>query len=60
VFLTVDQNLQFQQNLLRFKIAILVVPAPSNDINDLLKFVPAILAQLPSAKPGQAVVVTAG
>ena len=58
VFLTVDQYLPFQQNLARFRIAVLVVPAPSNDINVLLPFVPAILAALPSAKPGQAITVT--
>jgi len=57
VFLTVDQNLSFQQNLPRFRIAVLVVPARSNDINDLLAFVPAILAALPSLKAGEATTV---
>ena len=57
VFLTVDQNLSFQQNLSRFRIAVLVVPVRSNDINDFLPFVPAILAALPSVKAGQATTV---
>jgi hypothetical protein len=57
VLLTVDQKLQLQQNLARFRIAVLVVCTPSNDISDLLLFVPAILAALPAAKPGQAVTV---
>jgi hypothetical protein len=60
VFLTVDQNIPFQQQLPRFRIAVLVVPAPTNDINDILPFVPAILATLPAAKPGQATVAKAG
>ena len=57
VFLTVDQNLSFQQNLPRFRIAVLVVPARSNDINDILPFVPAILAALPTVKAGEATTV---
>ena len=57
VFLTVDQNIPFQQNLPLFRIAVLVVPARSNDINDILPFVPAILAALPSVEPGQAITV---
>ena len=57
VFLTVDQNLSFQQNLPQFRIAVLVVPARSNDINDILPFVPAILAALPTVKAGQATTV---
>jgi hypothetical protein len=60
VFLTVDQNLTFQQNLGGFNIAVLIVPAPSNDIADLLVFIPAILAQLPVVKSGQAIVVKPG
>jgi hypothetical protein len=60
VFLTVDSNLPFQQNLHGFNIAVVIVPAPSNDINDLLPFVPALLAQLPGVQPRQAVVVKTG
>ena len=59
VFLTVDQNLSCQQNLARFRVAVMVVPARSNDINDLRPFVPAILAALPSVTPGQAITVQA-
>jgi hypothetical protein len=59
VFLTVDQNIPHQQNLPQFRIAVLVVPAPSNDINDILPFAPAILAALPLAKPGQAIALKA-
>ena len=55
VLLTVDQKLQFQQDLRRYRIAVVVVCAPSNDIADLLPLVPAILSALPSAKPGEAV-----
>ena len=58
VFLTVDQNLPFQQNLSRFKIAVVIVPCASNDIDQLLPFVPGILTALPKAKPGIALTVS--
>ena len=58
VFLTVDQNLPFQQNLSRFKIAVVIVRCGSNDIDQLGPFVPGILEALRSAKPGQAVTVS--
>jgi hypothetical protein len=57
VLLTVDQHLRFQQNLALFRIAVLVVCSQSNDITDLLPYVPAILSALPSTKPGEAVIV---
>jgi hypothetical protein len=40
VFLTGDRNLQFQQNLARARIGIVILVAPSNKIEDLLPLVP--------------------
>ncbi len=54
---TMDKNLSYQQPLLEFKIAVVVVKAPSNRLADLLPLVPDILAALASAKPGQAMLV---
>jgi hypothetical protein len=54
VFITVDRNLSFQQHLPKFRIAVLVLSAPSNRLADLLPLVPAILAALPKSKPGRA------
>lgn len=59
VFLTVDRNLSFQQNLSRFAIAVLVLSAPSNRLADLLPLVPAALAVLPALANGTATVVGA-
>lgn len=42
VFLTVDRNLAFQQNLPQFEIAVLVLHGRSNRLNDLLPLVPKI------------------
>ncbi len=58
VFLTLDQNLQYQQNLAYFPIAILVVCAPSNRYDDILPFVPDILAALDAIAPGNLVVIS--
>ncbi|MBI1748640.1 MAG: DUF5615 family PIN-like protein [Acidobacteria bacterium] len=55
VFITVDRNLSFQQNLPKFKIAVLVLHAPTNRIVDLKPIVPGILAALSNVKVGQVV-----
>ena len=54
VLITVDQNLPFQQNLAKFKIAVLIVCAPTNRLVDLKPLVPDILAALPNVQIGQA------
>jgi len=41
VFLTNDQNLEHQQNLLRFDLAVVVLVAVTNDIEDLRPLMPA-------------------
>jgi len=53
VFITVDRNLSFQQNLPQFNLAVLVLLAPTNRLADLKLLIPDILAALPSAKVGQ-------
>ena len=52
-FLTVDRNLSFQQPLPKFRIAVVVVRAPTNRLHDLLPRVPDILAALSVAKHGE-------
>ena len=52
VFVTVDRNLSFQQNLSHLGIAVLVLHAPSNRLDDLRLLVPAILAALPTLTKG--------
>jgi len=52
VFVTVDRNLSFQQNLPAFAIAVIVLRAPSNRLTDLKRLVPALLVCIPSAKRG--------
>jgi hypothetical protein len=53
LFLTVDQNLQFQQNLLESKIAILLLIVPDNSIDSILPLLPRIESALASVRPGE-------
>ena len=53
VFLTVDQNLTFQQNLTGLALCIVTLRAKSNDIDDLCPLMPRGLERLPAARPGE-------
>jgi hypothetical protein len=54
VFITVDRNLSFQQNLPRFSIAVLVLHAASNRLADLKPLTAKILLTLPALAKGKA------
>jgi hypothetical protein len=54
VFVTVDRNLAFQQNVDSFSIAVIVLRAKTNRLADLRPLVPDLLAGLESALPGAA------
>lgn len=58
VFITVDRNLSFQQNLSRFNIAVLVLQAPSNRLADLQPLAPKVLFLLASLTRGKAEIVS--
>ncbi|MBD2277292.1 hypothetical protein H6F99_02825 [Aphanizomenon flos-aquae FACHB-1040] len=58
VFITVDRNLSFQQNLSQFDIAVVVLQASSNRLMDLKPLVPKVLDILSKVVKGQAVVVS--
>lgn len=57
VFVTVDRNLSFQQNLTTRSIAVLVLRAKTNRLSDLRPLLPALLAAIDEAVPGRAVFV---
>ena len=52
VFVTADQNLQFQQNLARSRLRVVVLVAQSNTLEDLLPLVPKLLIAIPGAEVG--------
>jgi hypothetical protein len=60
VFLTVDQNLRYQQNLAASGVGVIVMCAQTNRVPDLLPLVPAVEAALKSIRAGQVVEVRAG
>ena len=53
VFITVDGNLPYQQNLTGRQIAIIVLSAPDNTIDTLLPLIPDVLSALASLQAGQ-------
>ena len=55
VLLTVDQGIEYQQNLSGRSIAIIILRAKSNRLADLLRLVPASLSCIESIRPGQIV-----
>ena len=59
ILLTGDQNLQFQQNLAKRRIGVVVLCAVSNAIEDLLPLVPSALKVIEVVHPGQVVRVEA-
>jgi hypothetical protein len=58
VFITVDQSLRFQQNVSGFSIAVVVLEARSNDIEDLRPRVPRVRELLAELRPGHVVRVS--
>ena len=55
VFVTGDRNLEFQQNLRRSGLFVVVLVAPSNKLEDLLPRIPGVLAVIADARPGAVV-----
>jgi hypothetical protein len=51
IFLTVDQGIEYQQNLAARTLAIIIFRTRSNRLKDLLPHVPACLAHIASIRP---------
>jgi hypothetical protein len=58
LFLTADQNLEFQQNLRQSGLGIIVLQASSNALEDILPLIPSALVAMASAQPGQVIRVS--
>ena len=58
-FITADQNLQYQQQLHRARLGVIVVVASTNRLRDLLPLMDKVEAALRTLKPGQVVLVPA-
>lgn len=55
VFLTVDKNLKYQQNLGTILVAVVILDTVMNTLDSLLPLVPAVESVLPTLRPGQIV-----
>ena len=53
ISITVDRNLSFQQSIGRFSIAIIVLEAPTNRLEDLRPLVPKLLSIVSAVPKGQ-------
>jgi hypothetical protein len=52
LLLTIDRNLEYQQNFAGVTLVVIVVHAPSNDVAVLRPLKPAVLAAISEIKPG--------
>ena len=52
VFVTVDRNLSFQQDIVSIPIAVLVLQARTNRLADLRPLVPRLLLAIEAGRPG--------
>jgi hypothetical protein len=52
VFVTVDRNLSFQQNLAAFQIGVVVLEGRSNRLADLRPLAPRAIAAIERVRPG--------
>jgi hypothetical protein len=55
VLLTVDQGIQHQQNLAGLQIALIVMVASSNDVDDLRPLLPSVEEALERIQPAQTI-----
>ena len=58
VFITVDRNLPFQQNIPKYDIAVLILSAKSNSLSELIKFAPKILEAVSTLSKGAVTTLT--
>ena len=50
---TVDQGIEYQQNLSGLRIGVVVMVAHSNDVDDLRRLLPGVERALASLRPGE-------
>ena len=57
VLLTIDKNLMFQQNLDKYPVTIVVLNSLSSKIEDLVTFIPTLIAQIDNFEKNRAYIV---
>ena len=51
--LTVDQGIEYQQSLSGLRISVIIMMAPSNDVDDIHPLLPAVEQALAGLRPGE-------
>jgi hypothetical protein len=59
VLVTGDQSIQFQQNLTKRQLGVVVLCGPSNALEDLVPLIPAAISAIEVVRPGQVLRVEA-
>lgn len=57
MLLTIDKNLQYQQNLDRYPLVIVVLNSFTSKVEELVMFLPAFRAQLPACEKHRAYLI---
>jgi hypothetical protein len=52
-FITMDRGIEYSQNLARFDLAVILLRAVSNRLQDLMPLLPQLIEVLPSCTSGQ-------
>ncbi|MBP3193058.1 DUF5615 family PIN-like protein [Natronogracilivirga saccharolytica] len=58
IFITIDQNIPYQQTVSKFSIALIALQAKSNRYNDLLPFLEPTVKIIKNCKPGKSYTVS--
>jgi predicted nuclease of predicted toxin-antitoxin system len=53
IFLTADQNLEFQQNLTGLPLSVIILSARTNRLEDLVPLIPPLLREVREVRPGE-------
>lgn len=59
VLITVDEDMPYQQNITERDVAVVILIAGTNDVNDLRPLVPELLNRIPLLKRGEVVRIEA-
>ena len=57
VWVTADQNIEYQQNLKPFEIAVVVLVAPRNELEALLPLIPQLQSVLQAIQPHEIIYI---
>jgi len=58
VFITIDSNLEYQQQLQSLSVSFVVLSAKNNKLDTLMPLMPAVRKALQTLQPGQVVIIT--